>query len=121
MSFPAYKTVSGVNGPLVILDDVKVKITCTVSNVTDDRCYSSIFVKDIHAFSKHLYIHDMYELVIDILKMMKKFFYEIFYLVHVVDTCIDEILMIGLKAFMLLKSTCVLLFFSFQNLLRLSS
>lgn len=46
---------------------------------------------------------------------------EIFYLVHVVDTCIDEILMIGLKAFMLLKSTCVLLFFSFQNLPRLSS
>lgn len=47
--------------------------------------------------------------------------YEIFYLVHVVDTCIDEILMIGLKAFMLLKSSCVLLFFSFQNLPRLSS
>ena len=26
MYFSAYKTVSGVNGPLVILDDVKVKI-----------------------------------------------------------------------------------------------
>lgn len=51
----------------------------------------------------------------------EKKMYEIFYLVHVVDTCIDEILMIGLKAFMLLKSTCVLLFFSFQNLPRLSS
>lgn len=61
MSFPAYKTVSGVNGPLVILDDVKVKLTRTLSNVTDDRCYSSIFVKDTPAFSKHLYIHDMYE------------------------------------------------------------
>lgn len=61
MSFPAYKTVSGVNGPLVILDDVKVKLTCAVSKVTDDRCYSSIFVKDTPAFSKHLYIHDMYE------------------------------------------------------------
>lgn len=35
--------------------------------------------------------------------MMKKKMYEIFYLVHVVDTCIDEILMKGLKAFMLLK------------------
>lgn len=52
--FSAYKTVSGVNGPLVILDDVKVKITC-VSQVTDDKCYSSIFVRD--TFSKHLYTH----------------------------------------------------------------
>lgn len=90
-------------------------------HVTDDRCYSSIFVKDIPAFSKHLYIYIWHVWVIDILKMMKKKMYEIFYLVHVVDTCIDEILMIGLKAFMLLKSTCVLLFFSFQNLPRLSS
>lgn len=41
-------------------------------HVTDDRCYSSIFVKDIPAFSKHLYIYIWHVWVIDILKMMKK-------------------------------------------------
>lgn len=35
-------------------------------------------------------------------------------MVHVVETCIDEILMKGLKAFMLLKSTCMLLYIVFQ-------
>lgn len=34
---------------------------------------------------------------------MKKKMYEIFYLVYVVDICIDEILMKGFKVFMLLK------------------
>lgn len=56
MSFPAYKTVSGVNGPLVILDDVKVKITCTVSmlQMTD---VTVLFLSKIHLHFPNIYIY----------------------------------------------------------------